>query len=122
MCKGFVVLVLLVSAFILPAPKAKAIDPVTLAILAPVAIKVAKEASPYIITGLKNGAVGMMQVGKDMLEIFYLPWGVTQATLGLPFGGLAPGIKNVVVGSIAPFKMTFHTLMLPLYFCGISVR
>ena len=46
--------------------------------------------------------------------------GVIQATLGAPFGGLSPGLKNMIKGSIAPFKLAFHTLLLPVSFFGIG--
>jgi hypothetical protein len=118
MKKSLFLFILITGAFIIPAPKAKAIDPVTLAILAPIAIKAAQTASPYVIKGLANGAKHLVLMGKNTLEILYLPLGVVQTTVGVPFGGLAPGIKNIVQGSIAPFKLTFNALMLPLAFCG----
>jgi len=107
--------------FFLPAPETNAFEPVTIALLAPVALKAAKEASPYIIRGLANGGKGMMLIGKDMIDILRLPWGAVQSTAGMPFGGLGPGLKNMFVGGAAPFMMTFHTLMLPLYCCGVGI-
>ena len=44
-----------------PAPRAEAIDPVTIAILAPVALKVAQRASPYIIRSLQAGGMGVFR-------------------------------------------------------------
>ena len=106
------------SFFFFPAPQAKAMDPVTIALLAPVAIKAAQVAKPYLIKGLQNGAQGMMLVGKDFLEFFRLPLGIGQVTMGWPFGFLKAGAKNCVLGGMAPFKMTFHLVMLPIYFTG----
>lgn len=99
-------------------PPAKAIDPVTIAILAPIAIKAAKVMRPYIQRGLISGTRGIIQTGKDTLEILYLPWGVVQMTLGLPFGGLGPGLRNVAKGAIAPFKVVADVLYLPIQFTG----
>ncbi len=105
---------------LVPPPKAEAIDPVTIAILAPLALKAAEVARPYVIRGLMSGGRQMLTMGVDILEIMLLPLGVLQATLGAPFGGFAPGLKNVVKGSIAPFKLVFHTLLLPISFFGIG--
>lgn len=99
-------------------PQAKAIDPVTIAILAPIAIKAAKVMRPYIQKGLISGTRGLIQTGKDTLEILYLPWGVVQMTLGLPFGGLGPGLRNVGKGALAPFKVVADVLYLPIQFTG----
>ncbi len=112
--------VLLLSVFLcsMVPPQAKAIDPVTIAILAPIAIKAAKVMRPYIQKGLVAGTKGIIQTGKDTLEILYLPWGVVQMTLGLPFGGLGPGLTNVGKGLIAPFKVVGDVLLLPIQFTG----
>ena len=112
--------IILIAAYfctVVPAP-AKAMDPVTIAVLAPIAIKAAKVMRPYIQRGLISGTKGLIQTGKDTLEILYLPWGVVQMTLGLPFGGLGPGISNVGRGLIAPFKVVADVLYLPLQFTG----
>ncbi len=119
MKKSLLVLILAVSAFLIPAPKAKAFDPVTLAILTPVAIKAAQVAYPYVMKGLAYGAKHLVKMGKDTLEILYLPWGTVQSTIGAPFGGFSSGVKNIVKGTIAPFKLTLDTLLLPLACCGL---
>ena len=93
-------------------------DPVTIAILAPIAIKAAKVMRPYIQRGLISGTKGLIQTGKDTLEILYLPWGLVQMTLGLPFGGLGPGMANVGRGLLAPFKVVADVLYLPIQFTG----
>ena len=98
--------------------RAKAMDPVTIAVLAPIAIKAAKVMRPYLQKGLISGTRGLIQTGKDTLEILYLPWGVVQMTLGLPFGGLGPGMRNVCKGLIAPFKVVADVLYLPIQFTG----
>jgi hypothetical protein len=123
MKKRFLLLTIILSmAFMLiPVQKTKAMDPVTIAILAPVAIKAAQVASPYVIKGLKNLGKGLLLCGKDMIELFKLPIGFIQVTLGIPFGGLSSGIRNIVYGFFAPFKLGFHVMLLPVNIFGIGV-
>jgi hypothetical protein len=123
MKKIVITLLLFAAIFMLfPHPEAKAMEPVTIALLAPVAIKAAEKAQPYVMRGLVNGGKGMLLVGKDILDIFRLPLGFLEVTLGAPFGFFKEGIKNVVLGTIAPFKMAFHTIMLPVMFCGVEIN
>jgi len=103
-----------------PAPEAKAMDPVTIALLTPVAISAAQKAQPYIVRGLKGGLAGFIDMGKDMLDVLRLPLGVLQVTLGAPFGFFKDGVHNVVLGMIAPFKLAFHAAILPIRFCGFG--
>jgi hypothetical protein len=100
--------------------EAKAMDPVTIAILAPIAIKAAQIAAPYVLRGLKSGGTHLIKMGKDVLEIFYLPLGITQCTLLIPFGQFGPGVRNVVKGGIAPFKLALDAVLLPVSFFGID--
>jgi hypothetical protein len=124
MKKKFLLLTIILSmTFMLcPFQKAKAIDPVTIAILAPIALKAAQVASPYVLKGLKNFGKGLLLCGKDLIEVLRLPLGCIQSTLGLPFGALPSGIRNMVLGTIAPFKLGFHVMMLPLNIFGIGVK
>ena len=114
-------IILSMAFMFIPVQTTKAIDPVTIAILAPIAIKAAQVASPYVLKGLKNLAKGFVLCGKDLIELFRLPIGFIQSTLGLPFGGLRSGIRNTVLGFIAPFKLGFHVMMLPLNIFGVGV-
>lgn len=102
-------------------PQVRAMDPVTIAILAPYAIKAAEIMAPYVMRGLSSGAKGLVACGKDTLEILYLPLGLIQMTLGAPFGGIGPGAGNVVKGVIAPFKLVVDVLVLPIKFLGVSI-
>ncbi|MFA6715373.1 MAG: hypothetical protein WCS27_08340 [Victivallaceae bacterium] len=111
-----------ISLMLFPAPKAKAIDPVTIAILAPLALEAAQIAQPYVTRGLINLGKGLLNCGKDLIGICRLPLGFIQTTIGIPFGGLAPGIKNLVKGGIAPFQLCFHVMMLPLNIIGVGVK
>ncbi|MCP3964854.1 MAG: hypothetical protein GY750_05560 [Lentisphaerae bacterium] len=115
--------ILITLAFwIFPAPKAKGIDPVTIALLAPVALKVAETARPYIMKGLAGGVKGLIDCGKDVIDVFRLPLGLLQSTIGLPFGYLGSGVRNMVLGGVAPLKLAWHTLLLPIKFTGMALQ
>ncbi len=123
MKKPLILLILICMAFIFfPAPKAQAMDPVTIALLAPIAIKAAEIASPYVLRGLLGGAKHMVLIGKDMLGMLRFPLGFAQVTFLAPFGQLKNGIKNLILGSIAPIKLMIHTLMFPVALTGIKVN
>ncbi len=115
-------ILLIVSALLGGAvPRARAIDPVTLAILAPAAMRMAEATHPYLMNGLACGARGLAKTGISAFKILYLPWGVTQCTLGLPFGMLGSGINNVIEGGAAPFETAFHAAMLPVNLFGVDI-
>lgn len=114
--------ILIAFAYLMfPAPEAKAMDPVTISLLAPIAISVAKAASPYIIRGLVNAGKGMLRVGKDMLDFFRLPLGMFQATFLAPWY-FRYGCRNIFLGSVAPFKMTYHMLLVPVLLTGLHIN
>lgn len=119
MKKALLLIIMASFVFMLfPVPQAQAMDPVTIALLAPVAMAAAEKAQPYIVRGLKGGLKGFMDMGMDMVDIFRLPLGILQATLGMPFGFFKDGMRNMVLGGVAPFKLAFHAVMLPVRFCG----
>lgn len=121
MKKTLLLMTVLIAIFmVFPVHTAHAIDPVTIAILAPIAIEAAQIAAPYVLRGLKAGGGHMIKMGKDVIEIFCLPLGVIQSTLGMPFGQLGPGIRNIAVGFVAPFKLALDAVLLPIAFCGIG--
>ena len=107
-------LIFFVIVFIFPAPQLKAVEPVTMIVLAPLALQAAKEASPYVIGGMQNAGNQMVNIGKDVFEIFYLPLGALQCTAGLPFGLLGNGINNIGTGITAPFRLVWDVLLLPV--------
>lgn len=119
-----IVLVILISIGLFAAPfgsgKLLAMDPVTIAILAPVAIKAAKVMMPYVIQGLKNGGVHLMKMGLDLAGILKLPLGVFQSTLGAPIGMFDSGLKNIFDGLMAPLQLVWHTVTLPLAIFGMA--
>ncbi len=118
-----ITLALAIMLTVLPAPRAEAfVDPVTIAILAPIALKAAEVAKPYVIRGLMSGGKHMLSMGGDILELLLLPLGILQMVILWPFGQLAPGMKNTFVGLIAPFKLAFRALFLPVAFFGIGIN
>ena len=113
---------LLALLLLLPAamPRARAMDPITIAILAPVAVKAAQIAAPYVMRGLQCGAIQMVKVGRDVVDIFRLPVGLVQAGFGWPMGYFKTGCANIAHGFLAPFKMTFDILLLPVALVGVN--
>jgi len=115
-------LLVMLFAFFYPQPEAKAMDPVTIAILAPIAIQVAKTMMPYVIKGMVNMGKMGLKMGKEMLNILRLPLGVVQTFILFPFGNcFSSGIRNMGYGIIAPFKLAFYTILLPASAFGVGV-
>ncbi len=96
-------------------PETKAFEPVTMAILAPYAIDAAKVVAPYAMKGVGNVAEGIGRMFGEMVNIFLLPVGVIECTLGLPFGFWSSGIGHIAKGFMAPFQLTYEALMLPMH-------
>ncbi len=110
---------LLLISLLAPA-KARAMDPVTIALVAPAAIRLAEATHPYVMTGIAGGAQGLAKIGISAFKILYLPWGIGECTVGLPLGGLSPGIGHIAEGAAAPFELLFHCLLLPVRFLGVQ--
>ena len=115
-------LLLLVASVFCPMSKVElhAMDPVTIAILAPVAIKAAEVMMPYVIQGLKNAGVHLMKMGLDLAGILKLPLGLLQSTLGAPIGMFDSGLQNMLAGLTAPLQLVWHTVTLPLAIFGFA--
>ncbi|MCF7790560.1 MAG: hypothetical protein K9M56_01055 [Victivallales bacterium] len=103
-----------------PVPRAKAMDPATIAILAPIVLPYAKAAAAYAIKGTVRSAPGLLNAGMEVLNILRLPLGVLQVFLGWPFGLMGTGFHNIVRGFAAPFLFIKEILSMPLYFFGFS--
>ena len=114
------ILFLVLALLLIPMHQAKAIDPVTIAILAPIALQLANAARPYVIRGLINLGKGMIRVGKDVVELVFLPYGLLKMTLGAPFGGFRSGLVYTIRGGIAIGKIILHILILPLVTFGLN--
>lgn len=119
------VMIMLVAALFSPlcAPKAKAIDPITMAILAPVALRVAEAAKPYVIKSVAGTCVGLFKVAKSAFQILYLPYGLLEMTVGAPFHKFRSGVVHVIRGGVvAPAKMLVHILILPVHMTGAQLN
>ncbi len=114
---------LLTGFFMNSAPEARAIDPVTIAILTPIAIKAAQVAAPYVYRALANMGKASLRIFPDLLGIFKLPIGIGMMVFGWPFQGVAVrGAVYTVQGVCAPFQLVWHTLMIPVAAFGINVN
>ena len=120
MYKTFLLTLVLTCSFVMvPQPKAKAfVDPVTAAIVAPIAINAAKAALPYVLKGLARAGGKLIKAGIEVLHIFRLPLGLLQVTLGAPWF-FSDGIYNIIRGGLAPFKLTWHIIEVPLSIVGV---
>ncbi len=104
-----------------PVPESHAfVDPVTIMILAPVALKAAAIAKPYVIKGLANLGKHFLLMGYSMLEAARFPVGLFQMTIGAPMGGFSSGLKNVVKGGLGFGKFLVRTMMIPTAIFGLS--
>lgn len=115
----------LIAALILPfgAVRVQAIDPVTMMILAPVAVKAAEIARPYVVKSMIGTGRGLIKIGKDAFHLLYLPLGFLEMTIGAPFKKFRSGMIHVVRGGvIAPVRLILHTLLLPVYMTGANVN
>ena len=105
MFKHVKIFFLVLALLLIPMERAKAIDPVTIAILAPVALQLANAARPYVIR-----------------ELVFLPYGLLKMTFGAPFGGFRSGLVYTIRGGIAIGKIVFHVLILPLSIFGLNLN
>ena len=67
------------------------------------------------------GGRKMLQIGANLVDIFRLPLGVVQMTLGAPFGFFGDGLSNIAKGAIAPVKMVGNILVLPFALFGVNL-
>ncbi len=111
----FCVLAVIFTA-IPPVTVAEAIDPITIAVLAPIAIRIAKDATPYVLRGMKNGGLCLLKMCKDTCEVLLIPWGLGVMCCGR----LRSGLKYTIRGCIAPAKLLVHTLIFPVSFFGVN--
>ena len=110
-----------VAGVIFCAPAPVKAEPVSMVILAPLALKAANMASPYVIQWMKNSGGQFLNIGKDIVDILCLPLGIVQCTLGAPLGFFSNGLGNIGAGCVAPFKLVKDVLLLPLAIFGIGV-
>ena len=102
--------------FMFSPPKAEAfVDPISLSLLTPVALEAAQTFAPYAIKIAIGLARGSAYMARNFVDIFRLPFGAFQSTLGFPWGQFGPGVRNMVRGSVAPVKLMGNVLMIPVY-------
>ena len=92
----------------------RAVDPATMTAAAPQALELMAIWSPHAINAMRSGGVGLWHMGESLVNIFKLPLGICQSTLGMPLGMFDSGIENCIQGASAPFLFIYHTLMLPI--------
>lgn len=102
--------------------RASAIDPVTIAILAPIALQAAQAARPYVVRGMINFGKGMLKVGKASLDVFFIPYGLFKIIFLSPWGEFRSGVIYTIRGGLGIGKMLFYTLLLPVYMCGLEIN
>lgn len=115
------ILVFVFSGLILfsfPIPKAKAMEPVSISILAAMAMPYAIQAAKYTGQGLIRTGPCWLNQGLELLNILRLPLGLLEVTIGAPFGFFWNGLENTWKGAIAPFMFLKEFFSLPLYFFG----
>ena len=114
---------LMLFAFFCPRYEARAMDPATIAILTPIAIQAAKILLPHVVRGSINVSKMGFKIGKESLNILRLPLGLIQSLFLFPFGKcFTNGLKNMGLGLLAPFKMAFYCLLLPVSIFGVGVQ
>ena len=110
----------LIGAFYFaPQPKAEAFDPVTLAILTPLAIQGAKILAPYVIRGLKNVAIVGLRSGKYLVKFFLVPVGLVECII-MPWR-ISTGISHIGQGFLGLFCFVGNLCLIPFAIFGIGV-
>lgn len=106
-------LILMAAAFLCPQPQAKAFDPVTMGALLPMGMNAMSTMTPYVMRGLTNAGGEMLEMGSATLDLMRLPLGAIQSTVLAPWF-FGDGIKNMAYGAVAPLKLGFHAVMMPI--------
>lgn len=78
------------------------------------------KATPVVVKGASALIKGSFVIVKDALGVIWLPIGVTESTLGAPFGFFAHGLTDMVDGVAAPFKVVGDVIVLPFQVTGIA--
>ena len=113
--KIFITIILLFMFFSVPAPEAKAMEPISLAMMAaPIVIPIVKAMMPYFVKGAVNFFGAMVDVFVDFAGFVMLPVGFFESTFGAPFGLFFYGLKDMGTGSMAPFKMMWSMFKVPV--------
>lgn len=95
-------------------PQVKAFEPSSLITALPQAAQLAQTWSPQLIRTLNSTGTGFLKIGTAIFNIFKLPWGLLQSTLGAPFGFFDQGVQNMGQGLLAPCELVLQVLLLPV--------
>ena len=112
-------IVLIGAFYFTPQPKAEAFDPVTLAILTPLAIQGAKILAPYVIRGLKNVAIVGVRSAKYLVRFFLFPVGLVECII-MPWR-ISSGIAHMGQGFLGLFCFVGNLCLIPFAIFGIGV-
>ena len=113
--RTFIILALVVALFSIPPLEIKAMEPLSLATMVAPMIKPMIEAMiPYVVRGGVNFFNASVDVFMDMTSIFFLPFGLMESTLGAPLGLFRDGVENMAKGCIAPLKMCWSMMRVPV--------
>ena len=112
-------IVLIGTFYFTPQPKAEAFDPVTLAILTPLAIQGAKILAPYVIRGLKNVALVGVRSAKYFIKFFLVPFGLIECII-MPWR-ISTGLAHMGQGFIGLFCFVGNVCILPIAAFGVGV-
>lgn len=111
----FLMLFAVLSVFApLQMPQARAFEPSTFITALPQAAQLAQTWSPQIFRMMSSTGTGLLKIGTAVFDIFRLPWGLLQSTLGAPFGFFDSGVQNMGKGLLAPCELVLQTLLLPV--------
>ena len=92
----------------------KAFEPSSLITAAPHAAQLAQTWSPQLFRAMGSTGMGLLKIGTATVNIFKLPWGLLQSTLGAPFGYFGNGVQNMGEGLYAPCELVLQVLLLPV--------
>ena len=92
----------------------RAIEPSTFITALPQAAQLAQTWSPQIFRAMGSTGTGLLKIGTAVFDIFRLPWGLLQSTLGAPFGFFDSGVQNMGKGLMAPCELVLQLLLLPV--------
>lgn len=81
----YLLIILSLTGITVPAFKVQA-DPVTAAILAPVALQGTKSMLPLVTRSLQATTGQLLKMGVTALGVLRLPLGILECTIGAPFG------------------------------------
>lgn len=109
--KNFLLIIMLCFFTAIPL---KALEPSSLISAAPQAAQLAQTWSPHLIRTLNSTGTGLLKIGTATFNIFKLPWGLLQSTLGAPFGYFGNGVQNMGEGLVAPCELVLQVLLLPV--------